>query len=282
MIRGILAAWAAAFGAAAMVILAFLSVPPDERALGQPIPEAEVYFIGTSLIGHAVPPYGTGALYEGMDHIRLFAPGMREGLTLDLAEAAVATARVKVVAIEAYPFVRDFNHVKLEKDRRGVLEEQANTLVATALSVHAAVRTLDLRFGFGSDPMLRFIAERPVELPRRIREARLQLIYPLHIRPPSDMQRLKRLVDTARSRGVEVWLLAPPRSELAATLMGLEVNEQLSAAIEQLARSLDCKMFAPAKFWPNHLFRDQAHLNIEGRTRFLAELRAATGGSGDS
>jgi hypothetical protein len=123
--------------------------------------------------------------------------------------------------------------------------------------------------------MQQSIDDRAVELPSKINTEALRRLYPLHIRAPSDMERLMRLVDTAHSRGVEIWLLAPPRSETASKLIGPNGKERLSEAVKQLASKLGCRLFSPAHFWPDNLFTDQAHLNIEGRARFLAELKAA-------
>ena len=273
MMRTVLAVWVAAF---ALAVALMLLLPPAKLPLLVEALErdgAADVFIGTSLIGFAVPPKGVGALGGTEHHVRLYVSSLSERSALDLAEMALASRATRTIILEAYPFVRDFRYEVRGAKALGLLERGADRVILTAQTLSTSTRMFLQQRLQGRDPLAPFLAERPIDRPYSLKAATLENLYPIHVRTPREEARLVALVRQATARGVEVILVAPPRSEAAVRLNGRARTASLQRAIQDLAIRLDVPVFAPVGPWPDSLFTDQAHLNRAGRERFLSALR---------
>lgn len=273
MMRTVLALWTAALALAACLVL--FMVPAQPKLLVEALERdgAGDVFIGTSLVGCAVPPKGVGALGGTEEHVRLYVSSLSERSALDLAEVALASRATRTIILEAYPFVRDFRDEVRGAKPLGLLERGADRVILVAQAFTAATRTFVQHWVRGRDPLAPFVVERPIDRPYNLRADTLERLYPIHVRPPREEARLAALVGQARARGVDVILVAPPRSETAVRLNGKARTADLQREIEDLATRLDVPVFAPVGPWADSLFTDQAHLNRAGRDRFLDALR---------
>lgn len=96
--------------------------------------------------------------------------------------------------------------------------------------------------------------------------------YPAKLLSPKAFDVLEPVMAEGRRNGVEVTLVAMPRSETALRFLGDEFNTGYDASLAALRARFSNRVWEPARFWPDHYFADHAHMNLAGRARFLAEF----------
>jgi len=241
------------------------------------IPESPTVVIGSSLMKCAVPNIGSAEqslLGDKRDHVRLALGGITESQTIALLER-VLTFPTKRVFVEIHPLCVDF-----ARQTRGISWTFPRQWVDRIRTFSAnSRRELGTRYQRFSETRLRS----PVRLlmtsePRKLDAAfqvsisRLRETYPIHMRSPRELGRLKQLLSLAKDRHIDIALIAPPRSETALNYMGIDSARSLERHFHDLARQLELPLFQPARSWPDEYFIDQAHMNRRGRKRFCNEL----------
>lgn len=259
-----------------------LEINFEREALGsvEPLPEAPVVVIGSSLMMYAVPPFGSGGnslLGDSRDHVRLALSTITEQQTIGLLKRVLASPAERVF-VEIHPFCFDF---AFQTRRDGIFQQtRLHDLVdrIRKSSVHSR-RELGRRSGWSSDTQDQHsIKETITHEPTRLDEAfhitsrSLGQVYPLHLRTPRHLGKLEKLLELAKERDIEIVLVAPPRSQTAVDYLENESTEALKKHIQDVAEQLDLPLFHPARCWPDEYFIDQAHMNRRGRKRFCNEL----------
>jgi hypothetical protein len=266
--RGLALIWCAVLALGTVAAVALTALGEDHSAIFGDIPAPTVIVIGSSLMLHAVPPSGDGAdslLGDGRAHARLVMSNITEAQTVALLGLVLKTG-VQTVLIEANALAFDFPSRAPVPDQGGFrpvvvmqslldLSARAKASLSTLLNpgrLATEAQNLDATFMVQSDVLAKN--------------------YPLHLRFPRNPEALEEVLKTAVATGVDLILIAPPRSQLAANAMGPQATETLRLHFQALARRLDLPLFQPAAVWPNDHFIDLAHMNRRGRARFMLEL----------
>lgn len=240
------------------------------------IPSVPVVAIGSSTFRQAFPPLGEGTdsvLGDGRAHVRLSRSGMSETESLRLLrEALEGPARTILLEIHAFAF--DFADDAEENVRSA---PRAGTGWSAALidwSRDLERNIHDARSAIKRRRIDKYIPDLEADHPFRIDEKKLRRRYPMHLHEPYHEAGLLELIGSAREKGVEIVLVALPRSRTAARFYSREDAARLRSHLAEVARRLGLPLFATDTFWPDALFLDHGHLNGAGRARFLSELRA--------
>lgn len=269
--RGLALIWCVALVLAAAAAMALTIFGENRSVFTIDIPAAPVIVIGSSLVWGAVPPTGAGAdslLGDGRTHVRLAIANITEAKTVALLGAVLKTG-VQTVLIEANALAFDFASRVPTPDQDSIrpvvvmqslmnLSARPRESLSNLLDRHRLTRltseaqNLDAAFLVDSDVVAK--------------------LYPLHLRFPRNPEALEEILKKASSARVDLILIAPPRSQLAANAMGPQATETLRLHFQDLARRLNLPLFEPAAVWPNDYFIDQAHMNRRGRARFMREL----------
>lgn len=233
------------------------AIPAAYEKQGRP----DVVFIGSSLVGAAIPPGDVQSLtltgMESSGRLRLDGATQSDLLT---ALSATLALQPKVVFFDASPLIFGFS--------RTPIRQVTSLLRATDY----ARRNFDGLLGVGGAKFGNLGSESDW-LARRLPDiATHQPEYRLILVPLDDLAWLQQLVARAKSQGIRIVLFDPPRSESAAAHLQAGVQRQAVRAARDLATLLEVEIFQTANAWPNALFADSAHLNLAGRQRILTEL----------
>jgi hypothetical protein len=243
----------------------------------QGVPKAPVVFIGTSLLLRGLAPTGQDQLGDGREHARLASSNLSAPQALGLARLVLAESAVRTLVLEVNPFVRSFaKEWRLDAPITGPVG--ALHWVQHLLFDIRCVATGWLKAQAGQPSMLQDLMQDP---PARGREsaqtirAQADWLYPMTVHEPHDWAPIEALIRQARQQGCEVVFLMPPRSALAARLQGMQALAALDAQAEAFAARLGVRLIKTAEVWPDELFLDSAHLNLQGRERWRRELKAS-------
>lgn len=230
---------------------------------------AQVAAIGSSLTVHAMPQ--RFRLGDGRQVRRIGISVPSEADLLTLLEAAI-DERAGQVLLEATPFVADFAF------------EQPKGCHMPARSLREALRQgqvqlVDrLRRLFGQRTSLDGMQEpRRLDRAQQINPALVATFYPLTLHPPCQGDRLARAVARAKVQGTRVTLLMPPRSPYGQARLGAAQERELTAETRRLADRLGIDLLVPSAGWNDGDFVDHAHLNAQGRARFLRDIDVRLG-----
>lgn len=270
--RGLALIWCAVIALGTLVAVALPTFNEDVETIFGNIPAAPVIVIGSSLMLHAAPPFGGGAdslLGDGREHARLAVSSITEVQTVDLLRH-VLNGGAKTVLIEASALAFDFAPEAPASDQ-GSIRAVALTKPLLDLSTRARQPLSDLINQRPKGPRLTLEAEK-LDADFSVKPAEIRKYYSLHLRFAVRTEALEAALRMAAATGVELILIAPPRSQAAANAMGAEATETLRLHFQTLAHRLNLPLFQPSAVWPNDHFIDAAHMSRRGRTRFLNEL----------
>jgi hypothetical protein len=241
------------------------------------LPQAPVVVIGSSLLRNGVPVSSDAEdalLGDGRPHIRLSVSSIDEIEVLDLARLAMA-AGSKTILMEIFPFCRDFaNKVAFDPQNERYPSAWAHT---TLLQSRALLKTFNRRI-LGHSARRKNVAAFLQEpnfggvLTRNTYD--VANLYPMHLRQPIEAARLTEVVALAKSKGVEVYFLAPPTSEFAAEFQGDDAMGAQIAHAQAVADRFGVELISIGPVWPDSYFVDQGHLNLAGQERLVKDLRA--------
>ena len=271
--------WCAALVLALTTVIALGRAAPTSTPLPATVPNAPVVVIGSSLIAYAVPPggeTGTSLLGDGRDHARLAIGSLSEAQALALFERALQGGS-RTVFIEAHPLAFDHAYRTPVRDRQpkawavDLLDESRRALAGW----HRVLHSRPAR-GVPVDSAVAEVSWHPepagLDDGFRVSRGALKMFYPLHLRAPEHRQGWIDHIAFARRNGVQVILVAPPRSQTAAQALGAEASSALQVHLASLAQDLGVPLFQPGPVWPDDCFIDTAHMSRHGRTRFMREL----------
>jgi|GEM_PF-2195246 len=254
---------------AAVTLVRHAPTLPDRVFDGVDTP---VVVIGSSLSLFGISPsrqQGDASLLgDGRDHTRLAITALKDDESLDLLQRAIETG-AQTILLEANTFVVELQHMHRAR-QRGPWENLRHRAPWFFRSVRAGVLEL---LGLDPEPNGRFVHDvGPFDDGIDINPGKLEADYPLVWHPPHHLDKMKELVRQAEQAGTEIILIAPPRSRVAADILGPDVLQALADRITGLAADLELPLFRPQPVWPNAFFADHGHLNTIGRQRFMAEL----------
>jgi hypothetical protein len=264
-VRQLLVAWGLAFAVVIGVTLA-LAIRAPAPAFAQD----EIAVIGSSPTLFAVPLAGGGdasLLGDGHPFRRFAKERMTEAELLALLEQAL-DARVRLIFVEANPLLFDFGFAAHQRPCDGwkaatqafVVDQRERLRAAYHQSPLPAVRVVD-------------VAPAVLNASQVIDKSVVDSSYPLVLRTPCGLDRLKTLAERARAQQARIVLVLPPRSVFASARIGSATEAALEARAKALADDLGLALFAPESPWPNAEFIDSAHVNAAGRRHFLAALK---------
>ncbi|MBW7921428.1 MAG: hypothetical protein H3C51_04930 [Rubellimicrobium sp.] len=258
------AIWAAAFLLAGAMLAPFARGNDDDMALGHEAATLaasgpEAVFIGSSLIGAAVPPVNAGGPETpDLDWQRLFRNGADRHDLLIMAEAV--TPYTRFLFVEAAALLRaggsdavwpasvlfDFSR-HLRNEARAVADVEGADL-------------LDLRreseFVDRDDP----VGPRSIPAPDPL--------------PVADLARWRALAEVLAARGGALVLVDPPRVDLVLTRSDRDRRAQEQDHARTLAGQMGAGLFQPAPWWEAGRFTTGGHMNRAGRARFVQEFAA--------
>jgi hypothetical protein len=274
--RAIVLAWVGACVMATLILIGLVHIEQRSSSLDS-LPEAPIVVIGSSLMRHAFPEQGPAKAPIGEDqpYVRFAVSSLDEHEALDLLDR-VLKEPTKVILVEINPIAFDFAFEERQR-REGrffspawVLNGLREFSDRARLGLRAVVDTLS-----GAATVTQQVTAPPrPDRPFYIDQDLLARLYPLFLRPPREAGRLRLQIARAREKGIEIVLLAPPRSTAAANYIGEDVTLQIRKHLAAVAEGLGLPLFQPAVAWPDNLFVDQAHLNRAGARRFQEELAA--------
>ncbi len=267
--RGLVLIWCAVITLGTLVAVASPNLNEDEATIFDSIPASPVVVIGSSLMLHAVPPLGNGTgslLGDGRAHARLAVSSITEVQTVALLRL-VLSGGAKTVLIEANALAFDFASSAPASDQGSI---RPVALMQPLLDLSTRARQ-PLSALINQRPRLTSEAEK-LDTDFSVKPGDMAKNYPLHLRFPAHPEALQAALTMAAANGIELILIAPPRSQLAANAMGSEATETLRLHFQTLAHRLNLPLFQPSAVWPNDHFIDAAHMSRRGRTRFLKEL----------
>ena len=278
--------WAMVVCMTAVTLGLLQKIQPEEQtahrdpASDEPIPEAPIVVIGSSLMMYAIPPISSGKnslLGDSRKHVRLALSNITEPQTIGLLKRVIAS-QTEQVFVEIHPFCFDFS---FQKPRDGIFQQTHLHDFIDQIRTFSVLsrRELGRRSGWHSDTKAQLSIEQTItHEPTRLDEAfhiardSLDQVYPLHLRAPRHLDQLEELLGLAQERHLEIVLVATSRSQTAVDYIGSESADALERHIQDVARRLDLPLFQPARCWPDEYFIDQAHMNRRGRERFCNEL----------
>ena len=266
--RGLVLIWCAVITSVTLVVVAMAALTNDEVASFDNIPAVPVIAIGSSLMKHAVPPLGSGTgslLGDGRAHARLAINGITEGQTVALLKHVLSNG-AKTVLIEASALAFD-SVSRTPTPNQGIISP--DVLMKPFLDLSARVRWY---LGAFIRQQPRFTQEvKKLDADFSAKPAEVAKNY-LRLRSPAHPEALEVAISIAAANGVDLILIAPPRSQLFANVTGPEATEALHLHFQTIAHQLNLPIFQPSAVWSNEYFIDAGHMNGRGRARFLDEL----------
>lgn len=269
-----IAAWAVSFVLAVSIAAVFYThAPTFEDRVFEGV-NAPIVVIGSSLLLFGISPSSDGRdtalLGDGRAHTRLAITALRERESLDLLQKAIESG-AETILLEANTFVVDIQHVH-RAAQRGPWEVFKHRVPQFFRPIRAGARAIG---GVGSEFDGRFVRDvKGIDTESTFDMGKLTTDYPLVLHPPRYPAEMATIVQDARRAGIEIMLVAPPRPQAAADILGPEVTGALEEQLIGLAANLDLPLFRPEAVWPNQFFVDHGHLNLRGRRRFMSELAA--------
>lgn len=265
--RGLVLIWFAAITLMTLIVVALDAFTKHLEDNFDNIQVAPVVVIGSSLMRSAVPSFGQGKdslLGDGRAHARLAISSITESQTVELLKLVIRSG-ARTVLIEANALAFDF-----------APSRQGNAQLAVSIKPLLELST-------STRQKLRGIISGPQTLVTLTSEAEnldanfsvqpgSKANYPLYLRFPGYPDALESALMLASANGVELILIAPPRSQLAENVMGSEATETLKLHFQTISLRLKLPLFQPSGVWSNDHFIDTAHMSRRGRTRFLNEL----------
>lgn len=222
-------------------------------------------FIGSSLMQHAVSNGGASAVsaIAGLAPMRRLAvSNAGEAQLLRVAEAAVSEG-VDWIFIEANPLVTQFSS---HEGGCGV----AYTLTDWVWLIRTAIKPVFRPASLTRDA--RQLAPDPRWSARSA--VAVKGLYPLRFDDLCDPARWQALAQAARGGGLQIVLVAMPRSGFARQIIGAGDMARFHRAARQMANRFGWRFFDPdaADNWPDAAFVDQAHLSAAGVQAFAMAL----------
>lgn len=247
-------------------------VVPRDLAL----PQVPVVVIGSSLLRNGIPVSSgpeDALLGDGRPHIRLSVSSIAEIEALDLARLAL-TRGSKTILIEIFPFCREFaNKVDFDPQNERPPIAWAHIIL---LQSGQMLKTFNRRILGHSARMAKVSAfmQEPNFVTSVTRNTpNLTALYPMFLHQPFMAAQLSEVVALAKSKGAEIYFLAPPRSELAANFQGDAAMAAQNAHAQAVADRFGVELIDIGPVWPDRYFIDQGHLNLAGQQRLVQELR---------
>ena len=269
--RALALVWLSAIGLAGTTVTSLLLITPlpavPPLPTFQPPPFAVI--AGTSLVKRAFPAdYSAAAFFPDAapdDRIVRLAPSNQpNGGVVALLHRA-ANRGVRKVLVEVDPLLRTMRS-----------QEPSRITVLSGRLRYAALYAIEKVTGFAIEDVTGFpktATDEPILLvfngDKRALAARS---YGASVHSPRDPAALRAALAEAKRRGTEVLWIAMPRSQAAAEVLGIGFETAFARELDGFARRFSAVVWRPAKFWPNELFIDQAHMNENGRARFIGEL----------
>jgi hypothetical protein len=241
------------------------------------LPQVPVVVIGSSLLRNGVPVSSSAEdslLGDGRPHIRLSVSSIDEIEALDLARLAIASGS-KTILMEIFPFCREFaNKVAFDPQKERYPIAWAHT---TLLQSRALLKTFNRRI-LGHSARRNNAAvflQAPNFVVGPVREKYdLADLYPMYLHQPSEAAQLAKVVALAKSKGVDIYFLAPPTSEFAAEFQGDDAMAIQIVHAQAVADRFGVELISFGPVWPDTYFIDQGHLNLAGQQRLVQDLRA--------
>ena len=263
--------WCAAITLVTLIVVALNTFTKDVQVNFDNMPAAPVVVIGSSLMRSAVPSFGQGndsLLGDGRAHVRHAVGGITEDQTLELLQL-VLNGGAKTVLIEANALAFDFASKRSAFYQDGA---QLARLVKPLFDLSIRIRQKLREFIFGQQA-IEILTTEANNLDNHFSvNPNAKANYPLYLRLPQYPDVLEAALMLASKNGVELILIAPPRSQWAADVMGPEATETLRLHFQTLSDRLNLPLFQPSGVWSNEHFVDAAHMSRQGRMRFLNEL----------
>jgi hypothetical protein len=269
--RGFALIWCAAITLVTLIVVALNTFTKAAQDNFDNMPAAPVVVIGSSLMKSAVPSFGQGndsLLGDGRAHVRYAVGSITEDTTVELLRLALNDG-AKTVLIEANALAFDFASKGSTFHQDGA---QLDRLIKPLFDLSTRIRQKLREFIFGQHPTVTFISEADNLDNHFSVKPNAKAKYPLYLRLPQYPDLLEATLMLASKNGVELILIAPPRSQWAADVMGPEATETLRLHFQTLSDRLNLPLFQPSAVWSNEHFIDAAHMSRQGRTRFLNEL----------
>jgi hypothetical protein len=263
--------WCAAITLVTLIVVALNTFTKDVKVNFDNMPAAPVVVIGSSLMRNAVPSFGQGndsLLGDGRAHVRHAVGGITEDQTLELLQL-VLNGGAKTVLIEANALAFDFASKRSAFHQDGA---QLARLVKPLFDLSTRIRQKLREFIFGQQAIETLTTEANNLDKHFSVKPNAKANYPLYLRLPQYPDVLEAALMLASKNGAELILIAPPRSQWAADVMGPEATETLRLHFQTLSDRLNLPLFQPSGVWSNEHFVDAAHMSRQGRMRFLNEL----------
>lgn len=266
--------WLVAIVLAAVSVAALLAVPRSWMIYGYGIPQTQVVLIGSSLFANGMPPTGTGLFGDDRTYARVAVGGITEDMVIEFAELVIAADHAKVIVLEIYPFMRVFASDNDGLATRSLLARtfanvqlvgaRVKTRIAIALGFLTGIQTANVVLGE--------VADTPAQ---PIRDVDLKERFPMLLRKPLNPSSIRDIVSDAHAKGIEVYLIAPPRRQAVVDYIGTDEAVRLEQHVRNTAAEMALPLLYDGGTWPDSLFVDVSHLNRAGRARFMSELARA-------
>ena len=265
--------------------------PPDMAAAIPGLAEAEIVFVGSSLMRYGIPQQtaGEGLFADGRRHLRLTMSRITEKQTTEFLRAAIAAgertaagehaaAEERYIFVELYPYLRTFRDEYLYSWTWG-----------TAAPWDDALRDFGRRLRGIKELLAGERQQRRTKAKASVPDVSgmdhsysgsrefYDRFYPERFHPPRGPKQLVTVLSEARARGVRAIFVVPPRSQSVVDYLGADAGKALTAAVAAFGRRFDVEVWSPALSWPDDHFKDRAHMNVRGRARFIEALRARFG-----
>ena len=210
----------------------------------------------SSLLRNGVPVSSDAKdslLGDGRPYIRLSVSSIAEIEALDLARLAIA-AGSKTILIEIFPFCREFaNKVVFDPEKEHGPDAWAQTILVQSAQLlktfnrrvlgHSARKRLASAFMQESGFVVGLARNRP----------KLSDLYPLNLHQPFETAELSDVLALAKSKDVEIYFLAPPRSELAAKYPLAHICRPQKALLNVAFSDINLYELFPFKYCTNLL-----------------------------
>lgn len=228
----------------------------------------ETAFVGSSLTRAAVPVGGeiTPPVLPGAGrHVRFYRAGVTQDGLLDLVEGAEICG-ASVLFVEVNPLISRIIHRHASSTNN--LLARIFTLSKNARKEFNILIRRQARNEFGYLQLSTYLEGIFDGLASPIDPD-----YGIAVIPFGFQDRWRKLLGQAQKAGTRIVLVEYPRSASASQMLGLEQQENLQTAARLLAEKEELLLFQTERgSWPDTYFADRAHMNANGRARFLQEL----------
>lgn len=274
--RWFLTIWLVSIALVCMALAGLARNPSPVVPLSLVLPQVPVVVIGSSLLRNGVPT-SSGAedalLGDGRPHIRLSVSSIAEIEALDLAKLAIARGS-KTILIEIFPFCREFaNKIVIDPQNERPPIAWAHIILLQSGQMLKTFNRRILGHSARKAKVSAFMQEPNFVKSATRNTIKLTDLYPVHLHQPFEAAQLSEVVALAKSKGVELYFLAPPRSELAAKFQGDAAMAAQNAHAQAVADGFGVELIDIGPVWPDRYFIDQGHLNLAGQHHLVQELR---------